>query len=312
MRSAATDSFLSYWRTMLSVKYHITYWVVAAWAGAVYRLFAPCPFCVTAFRLIVGPLAAYITYVTLRWDCDGKRSTELTILTHQALVTCLLVALGSVTDYFQLPDESIPKPVTLIHVLSAFVTLGVLESLRQNRRDIEPATFRLVQSGPRTELDWGSWCQTPAHLASILVYNAILFGILLATDRVLRKVGGMSLRHIVPYWGWQDIQYRGRLGSAVAAHYLGGPFADVAETIYYALCRTFVPHLAGPWGWMPRLSPLLIPVFPFLSPYFEITDYALYWLPRMLLSRYQYREGASLDEPIWGLVIGLLRVYFGY
>ncbi len=71
----------------------------------------------------------------------------------------------------------------------------------------------------------------PAYLASILVCDAILFGILLATDQVLREVGGMSLQHIVPYWGWEDIQYPGRLGSAVVAHYLGGPFADMAETV---------------------------------------------------------------------------------
>ncbi|KAI1273480.1 hypothetical protein F5Y07DRAFT_254387 [Xylaria sp. FL0933] len=216
---------------MLSVKYHITYWAFAVWAVVVYRPFAPCPFCVKAFRFIVGPLAAYITYATLTWECDGQRAKELTVYTHQFLVAFLLVALGSVAEYFQLPDENMPKPVALIHLLSAFVTLGVLESLRQNRRDIEPATFRLVQSGPRTEPCWWSLRQTPAYLASVLVCNAILFGILLATDRVLREVWGMSLRHIVPYWGWQDIQYRGRLGSAVVAHYLGGPFADIAETV---------------------------------------------------------------------------------
>ncbi|KAI0424827.1 hypothetical protein F5Y09DRAFT_347341 [Xylaria sp. FL1042] len=204
---------------------------------AVYRLLALFPLYVTAFRLIIGPLAAYTTYASLKWNRHGNKRTELTLYIHQALVACFLVALGSVTDYFQLPNEDMPKPMALIHVLSAFFTVGVLESLRQNRRDIEPASFRLVQSGPRTELSCWPWRCMPAYLASILVCDAILFGILLGTDRVLREVGGISLQHIVPYWGWQDIQYPGRLGSAVTAHYLGGPFADVAETIYYALCR---------------------------------------------------------------------------
>ncbi|KAI0530219.1 hypothetical protein GGR58DRAFT_508687 [Xylaria digitata] len=297
---------------MLSVKYHITYWAAAAWAVAIYRLLALCPLCVTAFRLIIGPLAAYTTYASLKWHHHGSNGTELTLCTHQALVACLLVALGSVTDYFQLPNEDIPKPMALLHVLSAFLTVGVLESLQQNRRDIEPASFRLVQWGPRTELYCWSWRYMPAYLVSILVCDTILFGILLATDRVLREAGGMSLRHIVPYWGWEDIQYPGRLGSAVVAHYLGGPFADMAETIYYALCRIFVPHLAGPRGWMPKLGPLLIPVFPFLSPYLEVCKYALFWLPRMILSRNQHRDGAPLDGPRWGVFIGLLRVLAGY
>lgn len=117
---------------MLSVKYHITYWAAAIGAVAIYRLLALSPLCVTAFRLIIGPLAAYTTYASLKWHRRGNKKTELGLYTHQALVACLLVALGSVTDYFQLPKEEIPKPTALLHVLSAFLTVGVLESFRQN------------------------------------------------------------------------------------------------------------------------------------------------------------------------------------
>ncbi|KAI1119983.1 hypothetical protein F5Y10DRAFT_283644 [Nemania abortiva] len=216
---------------MLSVKYHITYWAVAAGAVALYQFLALFPPCVTAFRLVIGPLAAYITYASLTWFCRGNKRTELALYTHQALVAYLLIALGSITDYFRMPNEETPKPTALLHLLSAFLTVGVLESLRQNRRDIEPASFRLVQFGPRTELCRWSWRCMSAHLASILVCDAILFGVLLAADRVLHRVGGMSLRYIVPYWDWEDMPYPGRLGSAVVAHYLGGPFADMAETV---------------------------------------------------------------------------------
>ncbi|KAJ8107855.1 hypothetical protein ONZ43_g6605 [Nemania bipapillata] len=129
---------------MLSVKYHITYWAAAASAVAIYRLLALYPPSVTAFRLTIGPLAAYTTYTSSKWSFRSNKKTALALYIHQALVTWLLIALGSVTDYFQLPDEEAPKPLDLIHILSAFVTVGVLESLRQNRNDIEPASFRLV------------------------------------------------------------------------------------------------------------------------------------------------------------------------
>ncbi|KEY68329.1 hypothetical protein S7711_11193 [Stachybotrys chartarum IBT 7711] len=297
---------------MLSVKYHITYWAAAAWAVASYRVLASCSLCVTAFRLIIGPLAACTTYASFQWHRNSSKRANLALYSHQALIACLLVALGSVADYFQLPDEEMPKPTALIHLLSAFITVGVLESLRQNRSDIEPASFRLVQSGPRTQLYCWSWQCIPVCLTLVIACDAILFAILLATDRALHHSGGMSLQHIVPYWGWEDMQYPGRLGSAVVAHYLGGPFADMAETIFYALCRIFVPHMAGPRGWTPKSGPLRIPVFPFLSPYLEVFKYALFWLPRMLLPRYQYGDGASVDGPRWGIFVGLLRVMAGF
>ncbi|KAI1301043.1 hypothetical protein F5Y03DRAFT_385691 [Xylaria venustula] len=229
-------SFLSYCCTMLSVKYHITFWAVAAGAVALYRLLALYSPCVTAFRHVLGPLAAYTAYASFKWPYHRDKRTELMlyvhqVYVHQVLVACLLAALGSVTEYFQLPNEDIPKPTALIHVLLAVFTVSVLESLRQNRPDIEPASFRLIHAGPRTALHHLSWRCMLAQIASLILCNAILFGILLATDRVLREVGGMSLRYIVPYWGWEDIQYRGRWVSAVVSFHLGGPFADMAETV---------------------------------------------------------------------------------
>lgn len=117
---------------MLSVEYHISYWAVAAWAVAIYRLLALHPQCVTAFRFTIGPAAAYAIYASSIWQFIGKKRPGLTLYTHRFSVAFLLVALGSVTDYFQLPDDKTPKPTALIHLLSAFVALGVLESLRQN------------------------------------------------------------------------------------------------------------------------------------------------------------------------------------
>ncbi|KAI9149429.1 hypothetical protein HJFPF1_11482 [Paramyrothecium foliicola] len=216
---------------MLSIQYHIAYWAAAACAVAIYRVLSHRHLS-EALRLSIGPLTAYITYTSIRWQYHASKRTDIALYTHQGLVACLLVALGSITEYFQLPSDDVPTPTALIHLLSAFLVIGNVESLRQNRSELQPASFRLVQSGPRTQLYCRPWGDLPIHLVSILAYNAILFAVLIMTDEIL-KAGGMSLRHIVPYWGWQDMQYQGRLGSAIAAHYLGGPFADMAETVGY-------------------------------------------------------------------------------
>ncbi|KAG7112557.1 General alpha-glucoside permease like protein [Verticillium longisporum] len=130
----------------------------------------------------------------------------------------------------------------------AFIVVGFLESLRQNRHDIEPTTYLLLQNGPRSQLLRYSWWHVTAWLASTLICNAILVAILAFTDHMLNRAGGKSLKHVIPYWGGEKIHARERVGSAMAAHFLGGPFADMAETIFYMLCRKFVPHLNGQYG----------------------------------------------------------------
>ncbi|KAJ3554792.1 hypothetical protein NPX13_g10516 [Xylaria arbuscula] len=216
---------------MLSAKYHITYWTAAAGAVAVYRLLALHPLWITVCRLVIGPLAAYTTYASFMWDHHGKKKGRAGLYIHQAFVAWLLVALGSLMDYFQLPSEDVPKPLALLHVLSAFVAVGVLESVRQNRRDIEPANHLLIYCGPRTAFHYLPLRCLPAKLLSTLLCDAILFGIMPVAELVLREAGGMSLQPLVRYWFVEGMQRPGLLGSAVVAFYLGGPFADMAETL---------------------------------------------------------------------------------
>ncbi|KAG7117465.1 hypothetical protein HYQ46_011107 [Verticillium longisporum] len=121
----------------------------------------------------------------------------------------------------------------------AFIVVGFLESLRQNRHDIEPTTYLLLHNGPRSQLLRYSWWHVTAWLGSALICNAILVAILAFTDHMLNRAGGMSLKHVIPYWGGEKIHARERMGSAIAAYFLGGPFADIAETVRTAgsLCE---------------------------------------------------------------------------
>jgi hypothetical protein len=77
----------THWRTVLSVRYHIAYWAAAAWA----------------IDLCLVELAS--PWQKKKKKKEKRKRSELALRTHKALVTNLLVALGSVTDYFQLPDN---------------------------------------------------------------------------------------------------------------------------------------------------------------------------------------------------------------
>lgn len=99
------------------------------------------------------------------------------------------------------------------------------------RRDIEPTTFFLLHRGPRTELLQYSWWHFRAYLSSTIICNAFLIATLALTEHLLNRTSGTSLKQVVPYWGWERMHVQGRLGSVVAAYFLGGPFADMAETV---------------------------------------------------------------------------------
>lgn len=116
---------------MLSTKYHLAYWAVALSSAAIYRLLLIVPGAVLAQRIALLPLATYATYNSSEWHRSPKKKTTLQLYIHQATVAHLLVALGSVVEYYQIPDD-LPKPTVLIHVLLAFMVAGNLECLRQS------------------------------------------------------------------------------------------------------------------------------------------------------------------------------------
>lgn len=119
---------------MLNPTYHLAYWMAAASAVAVFQTLEHLhPSFPAALRGLVGPLAVGTLCSAYKWQRRAK-STRLALGIHQAAVAYLLIAIGSIADYFQIPGEQSSKPTALIHALLAFVTVGFLESLRQNVR----------------------------------------------------------------------------------------------------------------------------------------------------------------------------------
>lgn len=120
---------------MLSTKYHLAYWAIALISAAIHRpLLLLVPGIILANRIIFVPLLVYTTYVSSEWHRSPRKEATLQFYTHQVTVAYLLVALGSVVEYYQIPDD-LPKPTLLIHVLLAFMVVGNLECLRQNVRN---------------------------------------------------------------------------------------------------------------------------------------------------------------------------------
>jgi putative effector of murein hydrolase LrgA (UPF0299 family) len=120
---------------MLSTKYHLAYWAVALVSASIHRLLLLLvPGAVLANRVVFVPLLVYTIYVSSEWHRRPKKKANLQFYTHQVTVAYLLVALGSVVEYYQVPDD-LPKPTVLIHVLLAFMAVANLECLRQNVRN---------------------------------------------------------------------------------------------------------------------------------------------------------------------------------
>ncbi|KAH6697158.1 hypothetical protein F5X68DRAFT_226545 [Plectosphaerella plurivora] len=223
---------------MLSTKYHLAYWAVALSSAAIYRL---------SSSSLVRSLRN--ESLSSHWQHTPPMPPR---------IAHLLVALGSVVEYYQIPDD-LPKPTVLIHVLLAFMVAGNLECLRQNRKDIEPTVFSLCLRGPRTKLHgFDRLLKNMAECLFLVIPLSaiILFLVLKITDEALSRIWDMSLLHIVPFWPFPDtgLHAKGRRGSAMVSMIIASPFTDVAETLYYVIARKIVP---GRPGWVPEPQALI-------------------------------------------------------
>jgi hypothetical protein len=121
---------------MLAAKYYLAYWAAAFSAAAVYQQLLHVPGMIHACRIGLPSLVIYTIRASWYWSfCEcGQSTTDRRLWIHQAAVAYLLVALGSVVNYYQLPGGG-HAPAVLIHALCAFTTVGTLQSLRQNVRN---------------------------------------------------------------------------------------------------------------------------------------------------------------------------------
>lgn len=98
-------------------------------------------------------------------------------------------------------------------------------------REIEPGSVYLIFRGPRSKLSGFTWPCCLGHWASVVVYNALLFSIVEVVDRLIVWACGVSMKGLFPFWWGNMVDAHGHLGSVLVSFYLGGPFADMAETV---------------------------------------------------------------------------------
>lgn len=251
---------------MLSARYHLAYWAAAFSAAAVYQLLHRLPGMIYACRIALPLLVFYIPPVAWQWSIPGKKATDWQLIIHQAAVAHLLVALGSITNYYDVGNGG-QVPAMAIHALFAFTAVGTLESLRQNvcaqfptcstplthvlqRDDIQPRSLGLfVGSGMRYDLSKvnhrlpGSTFRDTARVfgakAVIVVVNiglqtSMAYGILRLAD----WHWGTSLSKTIPILH-DDYPLKGRLGSALMTMFVLTPILDMAETVSAPFLEAF-------------------------------------------------------------------------
>ncbi|KHN99761.1 uncharacterized protein MAM_02614 [Metarhizium album ARSEF 1941] len=225
---------------MRSVKYHLAYWAVACTADIIYRastLILGVPEAVLQ-ALLVPLLVFFVTLVV-----QGPSPQPWPRLYYVAS-SVLLVALGSLSRYFRMSSAGSMQPSSFVHCCVAFEVVGVLESIRQDRQDIEPCTVGIVLEAPhrclvfRRRRDRGqkfisllfSWrgmldfyARWFSYLLTLLVVTAIL-------DLFLTRSYGTSASclSIVAY---NLLDAHVHIGSPVLLFYMAAAVADVAETV---------------------------------------------------------------------------------
>ncbi|RSL65639.1 hypothetical protein CEP54_004122 [Fusarium duplospermum] len=160
---------------MLSARHHVCYWILSITAALVYQgLVTGLGFQEEIFRMALIPLMGLAIYIL--WNGPGHLPSEWHI--HQQVATaCLMVCLGSVSGHLDLSDASVEKVKPMFHTFLAFSTISALESIRQNRNDIQPGV--IVGLGFDFEIGtkyWG-WDGAFFHFYSYFFVLLLLCGI---------------------------------------------------------------------------------------------------------------------------------------
>lgn len=119
---------------MFSVKHHLAFWALSATATTIYLVLTSILSVPEAvFQYLLPPSTAYLLYVL--WH--GPGSPVPTVI-HRIATGFMLVSLGSVSTCLQIPEDwkasegGKENLGVLVHALSAFVLLGIVESIRNN------------------------------------------------------------------------------------------------------------------------------------------------------------------------------------
>ncbi|KAM4060339.1 hypothetical protein HRG_002085 [Hirsutella rhossiliensis] len=128
---------------MLSATYHAQCWAISAAAVVSYHGFVSGLGLRREILDNVLVLAGSDAALQI-WDGPYRQPPRLVRLVSTG---CLLVSLGAATRHFQVPHVDLERIEWAVHVLLAFTVLGLVEPVRQNRRELQPY---FIVSSPRT------------------------------------------------------------------------------------------------------------------------------------------------------------------
>ncbi|KAH7328097.1 hypothetical protein B0I35DRAFT_8408 [Stachybotrys elegans] len=215
---------------MLSSGYHITYWVIALVAVAAHHTIR----CIigaaaeTFFHTLAFPSLAAALYII--W-C-GPREKPASLLqnaVHQTTAGFLLISLGSITQHMP-PSQDLSDLRYLFHACLAFNAAGTLEAIRQNRRDIDPASVMQLLEGPRTKLARltcrGCIEHSTACLALLALFRLLMCGI----DLALHAIYASDLNCWF-IWSESVSHMQHSFGSFVLLTFVIAALVDLAETV---------------------------------------------------------------------------------
>ncbi|QUC17567.1 uncharacterized protein UV8b_01808 [Ustilaginoidea virens] len=230
---------------MRSVKHHCLYWLVACAAATIYQVLtlkSGVP--AVLFYVLLVPLLPFFVILVVR----GPRDEPWPRLYHIA-TAALLISLGCFCSTFRLsaPDVARPgfDPRPFAHCCLAFQVLGSLESIRQNRLDIDPCNVGLLHGAPDACFSYPKKRTLLRRFLDVirlrLLYLTVLAPLALALDGLLRRLYASEMSFTSVALG--SISVPRHVGNPAMLFYIGAALADVAETV-----KHYTPPLQNPFS----------------------------------------------------------------
>ncbi|KJK74789.1 hypothetical protein H634G_09833 [Metarhizium anisopliae BRIP 53293] len=240
---------------MRSVKYHVAYWAVACAGNIIYRastLTLGVP--ELLFQALLVPLLVFFVTLVVQGPCPEPWPRLYYIASG-----ALLVSLGSVSRYFYIPSVGVIQPNNFVHCCVAFEVAGTLESVRQDRQDIEPCSVGIFMEAVRRNL--GSRRRGIVEFYSVwLSYMLTLMFVTSIFDLFfIRSYGAKAT--CLSIVGYYLPNNQGPAGSFALLFYVAAAVEDVAETLFLVILKRCglrrpkvvegaTPLLDPRWGWV--------------------------------------------------------------
>ncbi|WAO88478.1 Hypothetical protein NCS54_00582800 [Fusarium falciforme] len=151
-----------------------------------------------------------------------------------------MVCLGSVSGHLEMSDASAEQIKPIFHTFLAFSAISALESIRQNRKDIQPCVYVGYGCDFEIGIDLRGWRGSLYYFYSYFIVLLLFCGIYFVLALGLANIYGPEVSEETMGFIYMGVSKT--FPSSLVLVYALVALADIAVTIFYQIHRRLLCH----------------------------------------------------------------------